>query len=170
MADPLYGRHSLIPDSNFFRTLTTEAESLSSNLRWKRHASLDAGVSRARMNSIIYCDGVSYYDATEEEKRFLEDFPSARSSLYPRGSINPAFFFHPARPKSRGLAIVLGVALGVVLLVGAWTAAARQPVIERRLWAAKDMLEEYGVALPFSRAVYVFFSSSGVHDMVMKES
>ena len=149
MADQMQ-RHSLA-DVEFLRRLAG-AQGFSENPRWKRHASLDAGVCRSRMGSILpYSDNVSpvsYADSPEEEKRFLNDFPSARSSIFAHSATSPGPFSLKPRQGRRGVCVGLGVVVAFLLLLGGWASRTRRP-IERQLWAAKDMLEEYGVMLPF---------------------
>lgn len=149
MADQMQ-RHSLA-DTEFLRRLAG-AQGFSDNPRWKRHASLDAGVFRSRMSSILpYSDNVSpvsYADSPDEEKRFLNDFPSARSSIFAHSNHSPGAFSLKPRKRRRGLCLGLSGGVALLLLLLVWASRSKRP-LERQLWAAKDMLEEYGVMLPF---------------------
>lgn len=150
MADPLLPRPSLADDEFMRRLAGTKA--FSDNPRWRRHASLDAGVFRSRMGSLLpYSDSVSpvsYAESPEDEKRFLNDFPSGRSSIFAHSAHSPGAFSLRPRQRRGGVCVGLGAGVALLLLLVVWASRSKRP-IEHQLWAAKDMLEEYGVMLPF---------------------
>lgn len=129
-------------DAEFLKNLSS-TRSFSQNPRWKRHASLDAGVGkfRSRMGTMYDSDASSPTSSSfgpEEEKRLLHDFPSP---LSPWGSPTRPLFERKKRSPVKtacigAVLLILGAIGGIVLLSqdGAddW-------------WGVKTKLEDYGV-------------------------
>ncbi|KAM0753119.1 hypothetical protein T439DRAFT_311789 [Meredithblackwellia eburnea MCA 4105] len=152
MTDQLH-RHSIQPDSTFARNLAN-ARGFSQNPRWKRHASLDGAAFRQRASSFQY-DSPSgltpYYDSPDEEKRFLSDFPSSRSSVFSLGPRSPdSLTFR--RPTRRRNLVLVGVALGVLFLTATLIASSKKRIVRKKLEAAKDLLEDLGLFSAFGHS------------------
>lgn len=133
-----------LPDVEFLRNLnSTRNMSFSQNPRWRRHASLDAGVGRfrSRLSSTYEGEGdsptSSSFGAEEEKQRLLSDFPGPSSPW----SSPTGFSFE--RKRSPMKMVLVGV---VLIFVGAvfGIVALSQDGAED-WWGVKTKLEDYGV-------------------------